>query len=567
MRSIRSRITALAMTAIVICVVVLGGIGIYTVGALSDKNSAQKMHLTSENAQLTLDGYLNSLQQSVEMACHIAVDSLDPMTLLELGAVHVSNEHPEQSPEQLRQLDAYIADHSDRVATAFGSVANHTHGIVTYYYCINPEIGTNEHGFFYSKLDRGSFEKQPPLDARELDPADTDHTRWYYEVMEKGRPCWVGPYTAHFLNERLTVSYVMPVYKSGEIIGVIGMDILFETLVAHISSIEIYETGFACLLDGDGRILYHPEIERGGLPEDASRMLDVDIFREESSGDKLIRYEGDGEERQLSFSTLVNGQKLVVTAPVSEIASSRVQLMQIIFVAALLILLGFVIYTIFFARAVTAPLARLTAASERLAAGDYDVELDYAGDDEVGKLTNAFRQMSEQLGAHIDDLNARAFKDGLTGVKNKAALNAALAELDAGIACGEERPFALLMFDCNRLKLINDRYGHDKGDIYLRAASQVLCTTYVHSPVFRVGGDEFVVLLRGQDYEQREELDKVFERSVARTNAGARDPWDQVDLAKGMATYRPGVDADASEVLRRADERMYEHKKRHRTDA
>jgi GGDEF domain-containing protein len=54
------------------------------------------------------------------------------------------------------------------------------------------------------------------------------------------------------------------------------------------------------------------------------------------------------------------------------------------------------------------------------------------------------------------------------------------------------------MFDLNDLKHINDRYGHERGDEYIVNCCRLICQVFKHSPVFRIGGDEFVALLRGE---------------------------------------------------------------------
>ena len=120
------------------------------------------------------------------------------------------------------------------------------------------------------------------------------------------------------------------------------------------------------------------------------------------------------------------------------------------------------------------------------------------------------------------------------------------------------------MFDCNWLKQINDEYGHEQGDLYLRTASKAICEIFAHSPVFRVGGDEFVALLQGKDFADRENLLQAFDRKADEINAAAAAPWDKLSLAWGVAVFRPDADAGVEQVLRRADERMYENKRRYK---
>ena len=151
-----------------------------------------------------------------------------------------------------------------------------------------------------------------------------------------------------------------------------------------------------------------------------------------------------------------------------------------------------------------------------------------------------------------------ARQDELTGVKNKTAY----AELEQFVQGSMDNskefpPFALVVCDINDLKETNDTQGHQAGDELIRSASSLLCDTFVHSPVFRIGGDEFVVYLDGDDYAAREELIsrirvKVFENLVKK---------DGPVIALGVGTYEPGVDMRISDVFERADCMMYEDKR------
>ncbi len=118
-------------------------------------------------------------------------------------------------------------------------------------------------------------------------------------------------------------------------------------------------------------------------------------------------------------------------------------------------------------------------------------------------------------------------------------------------------PFAIIVCDANNLKQINDTKGHVAGDEYIKASANFLCDIFVHSPVFRVGGDEFVIFLRGNDYSVRHELmGKLRSQSLKNQRAG-----DGVVLASGMSDYIPDKDNLAYDVFDRADKEMYENKR------
>jgi hypothetical protein len=244
--SLRTQVTAITVCAIFATLLACFAVSFFTVGQGSGANAAEKMRLIGENARQSINAYLSSVEQSVAMASHIAVDSLDGVVLVENG---VGEPPTERTEEQQSALDACLTQSCQDVQKAFNSVADCTNGIVTYYYCINPDVSVAEHGFFYSKVGKAGFEEREPLDARTLDPDDTEHTVWYYGPINRGLPTWVGPYKAHFLDELMTESYLIPIYKAGTLIGVLGMDIAFETIASKVDSVKVYETGFACLLD------------------------------------------------------------------------------------------------------------------------------------------------------------------------------------------------------------------------------------------------------------------------------------------------------------------------------
>lgn len=163
---------------------------------------------------------------------------------------------------------------------------------------------------------------------------------------------------------------------------------------------------------------------------------------------------------------------------------------------------------------------------------------------------------------HLKALNTEkelARRDELTGVKNKTAYMELEKSVQANIDNGMDYlPFAMIVSDANDLKKINDTEGHVAGDKYIKEASKLLCDIFDHSPVFRIGGDEFVVFLRGDDFSARNELIKQLHEQVHENLRSGSGPI----LAAGMAEYDPNTDNLMSEIFDRADRKMYEDKQR-----
>jgi diguanylate cyclase (GGDEF)-like protein len=128
--------------------------------------------------------------------------------------------------------------------------------------------------------------------------------------------------------------------------------------------------------------------------------------------------------------------------------------------------------------------------------------------------------------------------------------------MDEDITGRRSKEFAIAVLDINGLKNINDTRGHRVGDEYIKSCCRIICTTFKHSPVFRIGGDEFAVILTGEDYENRQILSDSF-KSIMQSNAQR----DLATLAIGIAAYDRNMDTSVATVFERADNAMYENKK------
>ena len=157
--------------------------------------------------------------------------------------------------------------------------------------------------------------------------------------------------------------------------------------------------------------------------------------------------------------------------------------------------------------------------------------------------------------SEMENTNRKAFVDGLTGVKNKLAYLESLRDLEIHAKEDSYEGYGLVVFDLNGLKEVNDTLGHDAGDEYIKSACRLICETYNHSPVFRIGGDEFVVILKGSDFENRVLLKEQFDKTIDENRTNGK-----VVVSSGMAVFDSEIDESYTEVFIRADKKMYERK-------
>ena len=176
----------------------------------------------------------------------------------------------------------------------------------------------------------------------------------------------------------------------------------------------------------------------------------------------------------------------------------------------------------------------------------------------LGILLNNYSLMSRRARESEEELvhiKAKASTDPLTGVKSKLAYTEMEQELNARIREEEADAFSVVVCDVNGLKYVNDTFGHKAGDEYIRSAGRLVCEIFAHSPVFRIGGDEFAAILTGQDYLSRTSLmEELHDRCVENIKE------DRVVVSGGMSDYIPGADASFHAVFERADALMYQEK-------
>ena len=204
-------------------------------------------------------------------------------------------------------------------------------------------------------------------------------------------------------------------------------------------------------------------------------------------------------------------------------------------------------------------------------------ELQISIHDEISQLLSSMKQMEADMNSNINTLidtkialreteekastlQALAVKDSLTGIRNKTAYDYEVEKLEADLADGFNE-FGLAMVDLNFLKKTNDTYGHEKGNISIRRLCMLVCEIFEHSPVFRIGGDEFIVVLKNRDYRGVDNLIKAFNSRLKQyQDDETLKPWEQISAAIGYAKFDKKTDKTVEDVFKRADKAMYERK-------
>ena len=514
--SIQFKFLSTIISAILTITIVIGAMSIYEVDRFIQQQTENFINVTAEKEVAQVNDIFGDMEKSVNIMSGYILEFIN-------------------SSEEIESQDTQkeIIEYADRM---FADVANYTTGAVAYYLRFDPEISDGKTGFFYSKI-TGSDEYVlfEPTDLSIYDKEDTEHVGWYWQPYEAGHPVWMQPYY-NKNNDITMISYVVPLYSEGQFVAVVGMDFDYTVLIDKIHNIKIYENGFA-----------HLELNGTSV---------------HSETDAPPNYQP--EEYLEVTAELVNGMTLVLSASYDDIWQIRYDIAIRILCIVLVLAVVFCLLTNWMVRKIVKPLQLLTDASKKLAEGDYDVEPIRSDTYEIQLLSTAFENMSMHLREHEKLQYMLAFRDSMTGLRNTTSYKVWVTDFDKEIQ-KKNMDFGVIVFDVNYLKETNDKYGHDAGNKLIVAVARLISGIFKRSPVFRIGGDEFVAILQNRDLEKYEELCEKFDMKCATHYIQAENEMVPISIGRGFARYNPATDRQFVDVFNRADEEMYKHKRKVKT--
>ncbi|MCR5309057.1 MAG: diguanylate cyclase [Bacilli bacterium] len=175
-------------------------------------------------------------------------------------------------------------------------------------------------------------------------------------------------------------------------------------------------------------------------------------------------------------------------------------------------------------------------------------------------LILSMKEHSNRMERKLTSTIQKANTDVLTNVKNRTAHAERIEQISSILKTNPYYEFGIVGADINNLKVANDKFGHEIGDMYIKNCCRMLCEVFTHSPVYRIGGDEFSVILEGQDLTNYKELMDQLDKMNRRASAIKEYEKGRAHIAMGVAIYNPETDMTIDDVIKRADEAMYKNK-------
>lgn len=514
-KSIKSKVLTLLISGMLLITIAVGTVCVVYFGRVLDTDSNIITNQVAETESSKINDILIHMEYTVKMMENFIVYSFE-------------------DPNRLTDAEFRAAYVQDMKNWIINTVGRDTSGVTSYFLRIAPELSDGTSGFFVAIRDEGKhFEDMPVTDLTDWEKNGI--ARWYAEPALAGRSTWIMPYDDG-MNHDNVITYAAPIYKNGVFVGVIGMEIDFAYITAMVQNISVYDNGFAYLTDSEHTLVYSPVSEHQ---------------LEKSHSDH-----GYAEEHR----DLNNGMHLILHVDYVDMQRDAYSLLGTVALVSSLIIAAFIAITIILVKRIIRPLNELAISADSIVDGKYDMQLDRTVDTEIFALGNALKKTADKVSNYMNYINALAYRDALTGVKNVAAYNEMIVDVERRMRSGEKLDFAIIVADINMLKLTNDLFGHETGNQLIIKVAKIICTVFKHSPVFRIGGDEFVVLLENGDLENVDSLIELLDSHCSREFVSVDERNIPVSIARGFAVYNPDFHIAYADIFDRADREMYAHK-------
>ena len=419
----------------------------------------------------------------------------------------------------------------------------------------------------------------PIYQSTEKNLFDPRQRPWFKLAQQSSEPVWTPVYIDFNAGDLVLTRARRVLSAKGEFEGVVAADVSLKALNDFVGKIHLSEHGRAFIIESDGsliattgmpniRTLPDGKMERMTAETSADPLIQAvyaevqGVFHSSVPSDAprtALLEDAQHNQIRIAYRRVVDSAGLqwmaVVAVPHKDILAGVYRHMLLVGgLGALALVIAVLIGTRIFG-AVANDMRSLTRAVRRVGQGEIDIPIEVQRRDEIGELAHNFHRMRHSL-----------FTDPLTGASNRSALQHILSTLTRPPP-GQTTaaPFALLFVDLNRFKPLNDRWGHDNGDLALAEVTVRLRNLLRPDDVVaRLGGDEFVIILRGVgDEEQvqavRLKIDHALQLPLTTLQGLPAGEIVTVGASVGQVLY-PRDALDPQSLLKQADQDMYRNK-------
>jgi diguanylate cyclase (GGDEF)-like protein len=380
-------------------------------------------------------------------------------------------------------------------------------------------------------------------------------------------------WTPVYLDEQAhtwMVSVIAPLDWQGRWVGTLGHDVAIQTLIDSVAPIRPGAAVEQLIMDRQGNLIAYPQLREriaaaqgqlqiAALQDPAlEQVLRVVLAARTDSGTGRTP---DGSQ-WVAWSRIRGPGWFQVNALPQQRVNQWVMLGWLAMCAIGLLVLAPALWLLRrrVHALVTRPLLRLTHAVDELGQGRTPRPIALGSPDELGRLANAFDAMVAELTQQRERLTTLAECDALTGLHNRHYFEAELARFFRGGAHAGLQG-AVLLFDLDEFKYVNDTFGHFAGDaMLLRVAGETRALVRETDSLCRLGGDEFAVFMPHASLEGAMVLAERIVRTVGRMALEIDGQPLRLTASLGVA-HCPDHGQGAEELVSHADMAMYQAKR------
>ncbi len=370
-------------------------------GTKSIKNEANDklMHMAGDYAN-GFSKNLSSIEASIDSVAINVVATFDMQQF---------NEDP----------SSYIDQYINMISPVVRKTAEEVDGANGVYIMFNPELTNEVNEVWYADVKGdGTYTIQQPGQLSDYD-MDDEEMAYYYDPIKSNKPVWSEPYIDSILNINM-VSYTQPLYKDNTLLGVIGVDMKIEDMKKTIEGMEIYDTGYAYLLNQKYDFLIHPTLTQeenlSTIADGQFKHLTEAISKNEN---KITEYEYEGHDNLFSYAKLSNGWILAISAPLNEVFAPVNDLKKAVIVIEIIGAILCVALSLFIGKSISKPILQVTEFINKTSNFDlmYDesiVKL-FKNKDETGAMARSMANLRKSLRELTKEL-----RDSSDNIKNNA---------------------------------------------------------------------------------------------------------------------------------------------------
>lgn len=428
MKKIGFKITASILLCSLSISLIVGVIGVLQGAKSIERESSDKLTYMAEKYANEFSENLSSVQSSLDSMANNVVASFDVDKL------------DEESIE-------YMQQYKDMMSPVVKKTAEELEGVQGVYIKFDPTLTKGVNEIWYADMQgNGSYSSQSPSKLSEYNINNEDMA-YYYNPIKSKSPVWSDPYIDATLGINI-VSYSQPLYKGDVLLGVVGVDIKIEDVKETVENMEVYDTGYAFLLNDKYDFIIHPTFtENDNLEtiEDGGLKHIVDKMKENANG--MTEYKHNGEAKFISYAKLSNGWTLAIAPPVKEVFAPVDALTNAIIIIEVLGVILCLVISLFVSKSISKPIEKLTALINKT--GNFNLVYDAnvsdlkARKDETGIMANsilnlrqAIRELLLELQESSENIkeNANTVELESTDLNNSATeTSATTQQLSAGM--------------------------------------------------------------------------------------------------------------------------------------